>query len=243
MSEVRFEDIPNEVILTISSFLDIKELIQFAQVSSRIRAICHDESLWKKINLYLKTIPTELIEYILVNGGCKYLSLWSADMVGDLNLNQRTSLKYLDLNFCGGNGDVFTNLISACDSLEKLSLKNATLNKEMINAISKNGKTLQVLNLEGCRGFISKEKPRLSGSRTWNTWGLSNEVVAGMREPIQPIIQECTELVEFNLGSTGLSEFAINYLSENLKPKIQRLSLSELEFVCDNHITSILRLL
>ena len=135
MSELQFEDFPNEVLLTIFSFLDIKDLIQCVKVSKRVRAICHDDSLWKKINLYFKTIPAEFINYILIYGSCKYLSLWSADLIGNMNLNQKSPLKYLDLNFCKANDGVLNNLISACDSLEKLSLRNLTLNGKMIKAI------------------------------------------------------------------------------------------------------------
>jgi hypothetical protein len=135
MFELQFEDFPNEVLLTIFSFLDIKDLIQCVKVSKRVRAICHDESLWKKINLYFKTIPAEFINYILIYGSCKYLSLWSADLIGNMNLNQKSPLKYLDLNFCKANDGVLNNLISACDSLEKLSLRNLTLNGKMIKAI------------------------------------------------------------------------------------------------------------
>ena len=135
MSTLKLEDFPNEVILTIFSFLDVKDLIPCAQVSKRVRAICHDDSLWKNINLYFKTVPADLIDYILVYGSCKYLSLWSADLIGNMNLNRKFSLKYLDLNFCKANDGVLNNLISACDSLEKLSLRNLTLNGKMIKAI------------------------------------------------------------------------------------------------------------
>ena len=135
MSKLQFEDFPNEVLLTIFSFLDIKDLIQCVKVSKRVRAICHDDSLWKKINLYFKTIPAEFINYILIYGNCKYLSLWSADLIGNMNLNQKSPLKYLDLNFCKANDGVLNSLISACDSLEKLSLRNLTLNGKMIKAI------------------------------------------------------------------------------------------------------------
>jgi hypothetical protein len=146
MSKLQFEDCPNEVILTIFSFLDVKDLIQCAQVSKRVRAICHDDSLWKKINLYFKTVPAEFINYILVYCSCKYLSLWSADLIGSTNLNQKSSLKYLDLNFCKANDGVLNNLISACDSLEKLSLRNLTLNGKMIEAIRYVRKNLQFLD-------------------------------------------------------------------------------------------------
>ena len=260
MSELQFEDFPNEVILTIFSFLDVKDLIQCVKVSKRVRAICHDDSLWnsvlwpgisssdmigmayvaswKKINLYFKTIPAEFINYILIYGSCKYLSLWSADLIGNMNLNQKSPLKYLDLNFCKANDDVLNNLISACDSLEKLSLRNLTLNGKMIKAISENGKTLQVLNLEGCCGLIL-DRYRIS-SHNFNRNLASNQVVPGILEPIAPIIRSCNELVEVNFGSTGLSFNSISFLADNLTTKVQRLSLSDLEFLRDPHIECLL---
>ena len=88
MSELQFEDCPDEVILTIFSFLDFKDLIQCAKVSKNVRKICHDDSLWEKINLCFKKVPAKLIKKILVNSSCKYLRMWSTDLIGNMNLNQ-----------------------------------------------------------------------------------------------------------------------------------------------------------
>ena len=139
MAIEHFGDLPNEIILTIASLLDIIDLIRCAQVSRRIRSICHNESLWQKINLCFKRIPSEFIEYIMANKGCKYISLrtskiWISEDK-NLNLDQNLPLKYLNLDFCAAKSSVLTNLISACDSLEKLSLRDICLTKEIINAI------------------------------------------------------------------------------------------------------------
>ena len=100
MSTLRFEDLSDEVLLEIFSFLDVQDLLRWAMTSRRIRAICLDSSLsrWKKINLYFKTVPTSFIEFILDTGGrgpggCKYLSLWSAVRYTSLLLAQSSKGK------------------------------------------------------------------------------------------------------------------------------------------------------
>ena len=68
------ENLPNEVILKVWSFLTIRDLGNCAQVSKRFKNICSDESLWKKINLSDKIVPTVFIEKILARG-CEFLNL------------------------------------------------------------------------------------------------------------------------------------------------------------------------
>ena len=47
-----FDCLPDEVQLKIFKFLEIEDLMQCAQVSKRVRRICQDESIVKKVNLY-----------------------------------------------------------------------------------------------------------------------------------------------------------------------------------------------
>ena len=49
--EKTFDHMPDEVQLKIFQTLEIKDLICCAQVSKRTRRICHDESMWKKVNV------------------------------------------------------------------------------------------------------------------------------------------------------------------------------------------------
>ena len=65
------DHLSDEVQLNIFKFLDLDDVIRCAHVSKRTRRICHDESIWKKVNLNGKTVPSEFIEQILENG-CKY---------------------------------------------------------------------------------------------------------------------------------------------------------------------------
>ena len=87
------ENLPDEVILKVLSFITIRDLIQCGQVSKRIRIISHDETLWQKINLYNKKVPANFIEMVM-NRGCKYLSLFQIKMFGECKrLNSASQLK------------------------------------------------------------------------------------------------------------------------------------------------------
>ena len=74
VSFCHMDELPDEVILKIVGFLDLKELLLCGQVSMRIRAITNDESLWIKLNLWDRKVPYNFIEKVAGNG-CQYLSL------------------------------------------------------------------------------------------------------------------------------------------------------------------------
>jgi len=78
LSSYQLDDLPDEVILKMLGFLDIKDLLLCGQVSMRLRTIANDESLWLKLNLYSRRwrdIPYEFIEKAVENG-CQYLNLY-----------------------------------------------------------------------------------------------------------------------------------------------------------------------
>ena len=62
LSTLEFEDLPDEDILKIFSFLDIKDILKCSQVSKRLWAISKDESLWLKLNLFQRSVPAEFIQ-------------------------------------------------------------------------------------------------------------------------------------------------------------------------------------
>ena len=87
MSTFCLENLPDEIILKVLSFLESKEVILCGHMSKRIRTICYDVSLWRKINLYDKVVPCEFLKMILTNG-CKYLRVQRAEFKGTLSLNK-----------------------------------------------------------------------------------------------------------------------------------------------------------
>ena len=266
MATLRLEDLPDELILEVFSFLGSRDLICMGQMSNRIRAISHDEQLWQKINLYhepskdilmgefmgmkfsnsetgnaasgpqispalqrIEKIPARFLK-IEINNGCKYLSLYPHEIDGKLELNQVSSLIYLKLhkpnvgwfvnyeinNLLNCTEIAMEELLMSCDSLQKLSMNSLALSLEMVNIISnQNGKTLQVLDLNGCKIAES--------------WEIK-------LEPIQIIVRNCINLKEVNFDNTILSKEAIRCLVENVTSSIQVLSLNYVTSVNDEYI-------
>ena len=79
----KWQDLPDEVLLKILSYFEVKDLISCGQVSRRIRRISHDGSLWVTTNLERKIVKTELLQMILCKG-CKILDISNSTIVGSL---------------------------------------------------------------------------------------------------------------------------------------------------------------
>ena len=188
--KLSFVDLPDEIILKIFTFLDIREILKCGQVSQRIRAISNDESLWLQLNFFEGHVPYGLLEKAAQNG-CRYLSLAFACLVGVENLAMPLNLKYLDISqypgnpFESGTLEVTQGLLKNCLSLEKLAMQNLGLESEATNHIGKNGQTLEVLDLSGvcpCGGF---QNPT---------------------EAIKNLFKSCVELIELNFSNSWFYE-------------------------------------
>ena len=59
------DNLPNEVLLKVFTYLNIRDFGYCAQVSKRLRDISIDESLWQKINVFNKVVPTGFIQHVL----------------------------------------------------------------------------------------------------------------------------------------------------------------------------------
>ena len=231
------QDLPDEIILKIIYFLNIKDLVKFGRVSKRIRRIISDKSVWQKINLskcspecrgYYIDLPTDLVKMVIENG-CKYLSLRymklgpaSMGSEGDLKLNGSSSLIYLDLENCEANVKIFEEILASCHSLQKLSMSSEgqricerkSLTSNMIRSIwYQNGHALQTLNLSYCEGLDL--------------------------ESIQKITKNCVELKNIDLFGTHLSKDSINFLVSNLTPNVEKIHLGRLWDLKDEHLKAL----
>ena len=56
---------------------------------------------------------------------------------------------------------------------------------------------------------------------------------------VHRIISKCSELTEINLGNTNLSEYSLKALTNMIRPKIKKLSLSCQKFVNDKQIETL----
>ena len=209
------DDLPDEIILKIFSFLNRKKLFLASLVSKRMYNISQDSSMfqrWLKINFFNKKLPTSLLEKVLLKG-CKYLSLQHATLEGNLRLEKRTLLKCLDISNCRSNQGVKEQVLASCYSLEKLCLIESRLESINMNDLTaQNGQTLQILNMINCKGLLDLDK-------------------------MKPLIDNCVQLKELNLRDVRITKEAIAYLVTNLTPDIEGLSLSGLgHLIGDNEI-------
>ena len=217
-----FQDLPEELILKILSYSETKVRVICGQVSKRIRRITRDSSLWVKVILEMKIVKTELLEMIL-SKGCKILVLANSTILGSLSSNVKSQLQVLylyqtawnaPLPYCAENIDVFEELLFSCCSLQHLALKNLQLTPKMVASICRNGKTLQILNLN--YSFFDE-----SGY-------------------FQEIIKSCQELKELHLVFARLLYEDLEFLAENIPLNVEELNLSGLD-VKDDHVETLLR--
>jgi hypothetical protein len=203
------ERLPNEVLLKIVDYLQVRDLLRCGQTCRKIRAVVHDESLWKKVNFFsCSRVPTGLLQLILEHG-CEYLNIGD-QLFGDLSLNQDSQLKLLNLDlnhYYVDASKIFEPLLNSCNSLEKLQLSHLYINSSLISSIcTQNSKTLKVLKLN---------------------WGQSRSAYRPYIPlgAIQPIIDQCVELEELTFCKTRLSQGSIDYLVKNITPKVSKLCL------------------
>ena len=170
-----------------------------------------DEQVDQLINLLLPNLP----ERLSCESKLKYL---------DFGISLPIQIDQYGTNDKKTDKPVVEELTSSCHFLQKLSLAGqGYLNFYVIRNICKNGKTLQALDLSRC-------------------YGLSHGA-------FRDIVKNCDHLVELNLDFTGegdggnstyISSESVSFLSENLTPKIMKLSLLDQNNVGDEHVKTLL---
>ena len=216
---VNFQNLPDELLLKILSFSDIKDLISCGQVSKRIRRISHDGTLWMTANLEKKIVKAEFLEMIL-GKGCRNLTLCHTTIIGCLRSNIKSQLRVLTLSqskLYEENYVLLEELLSSTSSLQHLVMEGVDLTQKMTAGICKNGQTLQILNL--------------NRADLWPTNYNKNY--------LHEIIRCCQELREVDLAD-GLTYENLNFLAKNISTNIEKLNLNlsrsfRLRSVIDDH--------
>ena len=88
MSALKLEDLPDEMLEKVFSYLKIGDLIHCGHVSKRLRNIWNIESLWQSVALVSNTnyytiykVQTDFIIFLL-DKGCQYLDLQDVELTG-----------------------------------------------------------------------------------------------------------------------------------------------------------------
>lgn len=208
--------LPEEILLEIFIYLDIKDLGRCAQVCIKFRKISLDEKVWpKKLNLNGKLVPSEFLGQA-ISHGLKYLCFCSAKLSGNMDLPKENKVKYLNLlgdcRYSDGfvvNPEELTELMSSFGSLEKLSLGFLSLrNPIFIDGILQNCQSLKVLDLNNCQDLSF--------------------------ESIEKIVTNCDQLTEVSFMDTQLCQEAISFICNHLTPNILKLSLVNLKVTSEN---------
>ena len=189
-------DLPDEILLKIFSYMNIKGILQCGKVSMRFRAISNDQSLWLKLNLFQRDIPYGFIEKAIQNG-CEYLNLRLSCVKGGEKSEVPWKLKYLDISQSENrkrSPPVPEGVLENCHELQKLSVDNLMLDSVDIDQICQNGETLQILSLEGCNIEGLYEHCILKSCEI-----CENGEIDHRTELIQELFTKCHRLTELNI--------------------------------------------
>ena len=249
LSSYQLDDLPDEVILKILDFSDLKERLLCGQVSKRLQAISNDESLWLKLNMRGRKIPYDFIEKVIGNG-CQYLSLPNCDILDFTGKSESSfNLKYLNVSnqdsLSDGLQQGVKKLVQNCSSLQKLSVSGLKLDSDDIQYICQNSKTLQVLDLEGCKFDLHKLKESQIG-QTWED--LKLEYCNFRTKSIQDLLKNCAHLTELNFcvhndneNVDWLLDPQIQALVDNLTPTILKVALGFHKNFQDEHVKKLVK--
>ena len=223
-----FQNLPDELILNILNYTEPSVLISCGQVSRRIRKISHDNSLWVTANLENQIVKTELLEIIL-GKGCMILNIKNCNVKARLSSNVKSQLRVLNLSQSviwnridqTRSNDIFEKLLFSSCSLQHLEMRGVWITPKMAHSICKNGKTLQILNLN----YSSVE-------------ALCNPFVDELNY-LQEILKCCQELKEINFNEVeGLDDLEV--LVKNIPPNVEKLDLSTRNVMDDDHVKILL---
>ena len=132
ISDLQLEDLPDEMILKVLSFVNIGDLMRCGRVSKRFGKIRDIESLWQNVDLSSfgdaydgrshKAVKANFIKFLL-DKGCERLNLYDAKIKGSLKLDGPSKLKRLNLEACFGNKAAVKEILNSCHILQKLALQ------------------------------------------------------------------------------------------------------------------------
>jgi len=221
-----FNNMSDEVVLAVFRWLHKGTLARCALVCKRWHRLSCDESLWKRLDMGLSTVPPGVVGQVL-SRGCGILRLARATIQEEIFTNsvsgmptfptermETSRLMYLDLSMASLSSVALEKLLSSCTMLRNVALEMCTVNNSVCSAISMNS-SLSVLHLGQVQGLT--------------TLGISR------------ILSSCTQLVELNIGWTNLSLDAIQVIVSLLQPQLRRLCFSgNRDNLLDSHMETLL---
>ena len=237
---LQLEDLSDEVILNILSFLELPDLNRFSQVSKRLRILYRSCK-----NLCIKRCRLT---------GATYLQDW---------------IENLELYQCDFTYGVLEALMSSSHSLKKFSLTNYTkynlFHRNLHTFYSRNGKTLRTLNLaftsildekhmdiivKNCTGLkevdfsnchlSSESLDSLVEGITKNIEKVSLASSSSVRDAsIRVLVSGCKKIKYLDLSLNSITNHTLINLQKNLKYTLEELDIGECHKITDTKLLQI----
>ena len=239
-----FNMLSDEMIIKIFEFVPRQTLVNGCALScKRLKSICYDESLWKRVDLGGKKIGPGQAGKILLRG-TKIMRMSKTTIVPPMFPNyvgkesfSRTPLRYrsvgtrssdiqlrlthLDLSSAAINEECLESLFKKCWFLKKVSLENCRLNESILSYLSQNN-GLEVLHLAMAQGVTPKGLAHLSNGLR-NTLAEINLSWIGMND----------EMIEDALSLLGNNTNTLTHL--NIAGCRESLTDDRLNFILGNY--------
>ena len=216
--KLSLNDLPDEILIKIFMYLRPKYLGRFRQVSKRLNQIAKDKRLWQKItiwNKFSRRISANFFAQAL-DFGLENLELRKCEVKGILEYHELNQLKSLNLQWLDfykrSNTEFVSNLTENCQFLENLFIKGFGSLKLDFQRITINGQSLKKINIS----FLE-----------WKFWYTPNSRALNFKA-VKLIVDNCTELSELSLSN--ITRQALEYLCQNLTPKICKLHLGQKDY-------------
>ncbi|XP_014213148.1 F-box/LRR-repeat protein 4 [Copidosoma floridanum] len=151
-----FSSLPDEIVVKIFKYLDLRSLCRCSQVNRQFNTIAVDASLYKRLNFkpYWHLINATVLDSFITK--CQYLQRLDVSWCGNIqpkdfiNFLKATgsSLSHLRLNCCSFvNNDVMQEISITCTNLKELGLRSCNFIHDFGFVCLKNLKNLEVLDL------------------------------------------------------------------------------------------------
>jgi hypothetical protein len=237
--EITLNDMPNEVMAIIWSYLTFTEKTRIGCTNNRMRALSEMPEFWRLIRIPHQVLTYNLISNIITMGTkrlsipwCAIKGNWSGYTDLENILTEGLSdLEYLDMTGCNGSGTYDGNdrmaaiLVSRSEDLTILDLTSSRLT--LVSTI------MRALTWE-CG--ITALNLSTMGDNT-HPWGDHQNL---QFETIQIMVDKCHLLTDLIMSITNLCRTSINYLCDHLTNNILRLNLSK-ERILDENIRALSR--
>ncbi|XP_068190777.1 S-phase kinase-associated protein 2 [Antennarius striatus] len=198
-SNVSCDLLPDELLLRISSYLCLQDLLRMSLVCKRWRRVALDKALWASVDLEGSTHTDAALQQVLRNGvrrlRCPRSFIERSHFTGSGPL----LMVQMDLSSSSIPTSALESIVCRCRLLENLSLEGLQLSDAIMSSLSANPH-LRQLNLSGCSGFSA----------------------AALGEALQ----RCSSIKQLNVSWCAFSRDHVRTVVDNLSASVTHLNLS-----------------